>query len=751
MRRSSLALLALACAALFSHATGSAGTASNANAGPQGQPGASPSPDFSAARELIKGAQYDEAIKQLKSVILSTPPEATTEKEAKKLLQIAQADDFDRQVSQARQFIAEKNYDKAEETLSAALDRSPADVPGRKEAEALIADLRARSAQIHQLADARRLISDWKFDAAAPIIKDVLDKAKDREVVADAVKAQGELRAASESLLPKLFGHYSGILWIILDIILAVVLGFGLLLLARKIYSKRRTNKWLIFGIDDPTGLGVGEAVVESLRRWNDPNPVFSGLVKLEMLHVASVPNLEAEDSLDLDFAPALQSLPLQFGGVSLGSLASAFGPLRRWFHATRPWIRGSALATDAQVIVRLTRRDASGTTLSVTASADKARFNEAAESASYMMYYLIANKEKDTADAGVANSLRVGLNLLRQYVNKRDPAKLSEAYEACRAARNENPGFEEAYLYEGIALDLLELHDEAIKRFHYLVENTANDELRERALSNEAIARFRKYRPEEIEESIRILDQVLAGTNTPHQFAKSPSKSLALATKANALAHKPIFWQYFLFGNLSADREEIIRRKEQGWDKMGAWIDGVDNISAFLVGLEEHIGEGQSGWDELTRRQLEWARLNARGNVRLNYAMHALGKPLPEDVDVADRRKALLGEAYEAFQKCEMLLPPGVETLTNLATVLSELGKETEARLYLQSAIELNKGYEYAYYRMARSWDKQDNTEEVLNVLRSFSQIKNPSIPSFINIYKKYGPELAKSGATVS
>ncbi len=67
------------------------------------------------------------------------------------------------------------------------------------------------------------------------------------------------------------------------------------------------------------------------------------------------------------------------------------------------------------------------------------------------------------------------------------------------------------------------------------------------------------------------------------------------------------------------------------------------------------------------------------------------------------------------------MLLPPSVETLTNLETTLLFLSRLPDARRYAEEAITLNPDYEYAYYRLAESWDAENNEDMVRKTLLRF------------------------------
>src|SRR5439155_24391248 len=141
---------------------------------------------------------------------------------------------------------------------------------------------------------------------------------------------------------------------------------------------------------------------------------------------------------------------------------------------------------------------------------------------------------------------------------------------------------------------------------------------------------------------------------------------------------------------------------------------------------------ENPKDWDARTVRQLKWARQNAVGNIYLDVAKYFITESA-QSVDDKKRRNDYLKLALEAYEECELLLPPGVETLTNIGTLLSELGKEERARAYLDRAISLNRDYEYAYYRKAESWNHERQTDKVLETLRTCRKVKKPKIREFI------------------
>jgi tetratricopeptide (TPR) repeat protein len=352
-------------------------------------------------------------------------------------------------------------------------------------------------------------------------------------------------------------------------------------------------------------------------------------------------------------------------------------------------------------------------------------------------MYHLMV-KEPSILGAKAADKVCRGFNQLQRYVSAEDSRGLKEAYEIFRSVRSEMPSFDEAYLYEGIALDLMERHDEAISRFHYLAEHTSDQNLREKALYNEAVSRFRKYRPDELETAIKTLGGLAGKSPSEENLAKAPISALAFAAEANAIAHRPIFWQRLLFnGTKSDEKPEILRRKEKSKKEVKGWTSEVEKITEVLERVSRAVEQDDKIWDEMGRRQLRWAIQNARGNAYLNYAMNYLGPPQLAAEGEPELQKECFQKAYSAFQECEMLLPPGVETLTNLATVLLQLSKTAEARSYSQRAIDLNRDYEYAYYRLAQCWQKEDLKDKVVEVLQSFQQ--TPRIPEFKKLYEAY------------
>jgi tetratricopeptide (TPR) repeat protein len=331
---------------------------------------------------------------------------------------------------------------------------------------------------------------------------------------------------------------------------------------------------------------------------------------------------------------------------------------------------------------------------------------------------------------------------LLRRYVAGEGASVLQQALKKFGAVTGAQPKSLDARLYEGITLDLLERHDEAIVRFRYVADSTdPENALYSKALYNLAVAHMRKYRPSDLQEAARIFQQV-AESNP--DFLKQPIGGLAAAGKANAIAHYPIFWQPLIFGRKAHDDAERMEWKglelrKEGGPQVTTWGEEVLEIAERLrLDLPKiKVGDGYS-WDETAKRQLEWAIANAIGNAQLNVATGFLEPPRPPDLgDLEQEQKQLLHRALDEFQKCEMLISPGVETLTNIATVLLFLGRYGDARVYATRAIELNPDYEYAYFRLGQSWDRETRPDKAKKTLEDYK--RSVRIPQFKALFQKY------------
>ncbi len=336
-------------------------------------------------------------------------------------------------------------------------------------------------------------------------------------------------------------------------------------------------------------------------------------------------------------------------------------------------------------------------------------------------MYYFFdyddhfTTAEFATETAKEADQLRHGLDVLRRYIDSSEPSALVEAIRILSSL-----DLVEARLYFGVALDLDERHNEAGQLFHRLAEDVGVDSaLRHQARYNEAVAKFRKYAPEELEAAIDLLDELLhtvAATALPsvETLRGSPLAALAMAAKANVLAHMPMFWKQLIL-KLDRGDEVTSNLRRQAHQELNHWSEQVSDLTQRLDELLQSLDEGPAGtWDDQTRRQLRWMVENARGNLALNKARYVLSEL--EEEPALQAKLRLLEQARNHFQKCADLLPLNTETLTNLATVELDLGETVDrsaealqhldqAREACDRAIAINPRYEYAYYRKVLAW----------------------------------------------
>jgi tetratricopeptide (TPR) repeat protein len=705
----------------------------------------------------------EQAEKELRKAELLATAGSDEEKEIRRLLDLFLTRRAVTLLSKAKEDIQNNDYVKAKERAETALQIAPTGSQASTAADSLLQKVGSVAKHRALLAESQKLIDDYKFEDASKLIQQVLNESKDLGINTN---AQNLLNQTHPTVLSRLIWgiqtHYASLKWAIVDIVLV-----GLLLLIIYLLVKRRRDnwtrknccRWMLLAIDDRSSMGVAEMIVDCLGRLGEGRPSASvGLLRPETLQLPTIPELDIP-TLDIDFSPVLEALPLEFHGISLATVAKAKTPFRNWFNSKRPWIKGMAFTVDSQVVVRLTARNRDGRTNTVTAIADKGSASTAAESAAFKMYYLIAANKLSAQDAEGAEHLRTALNLLGQYVSGRNPENLQKAYEAFRDARIQNPELEEALLYEGIALDLLEKHDEAIILFDHLLESTSNTTLKDKAIYNRAVSLFRKYEASCLDDVIKDFqklsgsDGVYTGKTEPQKKAfvdklvEAPIKALALAAEANAISVKPIFWKTYANVSKNADDLTIKRAREDTTFKKTVenWVEDVKAIADLLQEVLIRSKEKPEAWDARTVRQLQWARQNAIGNIYLDVAKYFITESA-QSGDDKKLRADYLKLALEAYQECELLLPPGVETLTNMGTLLSELGKEEKARVYLDQAISLNRDYEYAYYRKAESWSHEHQTDKVLETLRSFRKVKKPKIREFIKIYQEYATDLAMS-----
>lgn len=623
------------------------------------------------------------------------------------------------------------------------------------------------------LKEAERLSNEGLYAKANESIANVLKESNDAEVIN---RSRSLLEANNPSLPAKLGLSRSTLLtmaswWVDLSLgILMLLALYALLKLARHLWSLTQRDKWRLEPIADTSNAGVADVIIESLGSWDRGcPPLNSGLLTLERLQLPSV-DWKKPSTTTLDLAEALKDFSIKIGGIGLSGIAGAGRGTRNWLNLKCPAIRGRATVSGPNLIVSLTARSAKGNVFAVTESRTTTSpapapgqtlggyaagvgapsvassfspedVQGAAQSASYKIFYLISRQDSTLAEAEAANGLREGMNLLWEHVSTQHADKLGKAYEKFRQARTQKDDFYDAYLYEGIALDLLSRHDEAIKRFGYLEneQRLKDTSLREKATYNRAISLFRKYQYPAAREAERVLD-CLIGDIAPGAEI-SQIKAMALAAKASVVAQYPIYW----VSPVPEGEDSAVLELES--ETAGTrWIDQVASLKKQLEGILETVQRGGK-WDRGAERQLEWAINNAWGSVHLNCAtyVYATADANSAPAKWKEKRSDYLQIAYDAFQNCAMLLTPGVENLTNLAKVAFELGRFAQGCAYLEEAISMNASYEYAHFRLAKEWDKKNETARIVKLLKPYLEKRTPIIPAFVKLVEKYKNELSK------
>jgi hypothetical protein len=631
-------------------------------------------------------------------------------------------------------------------------------------------EFRDKNRQLALLDEARRFTAAGDYAKANETIISVLKATNDPDVVKEAQTLSHDNQPtllAKLGLAPAtLFKTASWWIDILLGILILLAL-YAILRLARFLRSETRGREWRLERIADDTNLGVADLMIESFGRWGSETPALaSGLITLERLQLPSIDWLKPA-AASLDLSEALKDLSVRVGGnlVTLSGIASAGKGIRDWLNATCPSIQGKAIWKGANLMVTVTARarkktwtvtesrqartdsgavappanpsipSFSGMPATVPFTPDE--IQNATYAATYKIFYLISRPGSTLSQAEAANSLREGLNQLWKHVATENPDKLEHAYEAFREARTREDNFYQAYLYEGIALDLLSQHDEAIKRFEYLEnENRMKDPpLREKATYNRAISLFRKYQLPATRQAEKVLNTLIAGIADKPE--NSQIKSMALAAKASVIAQYPMYWSVLRSASEEASIAATENRNERE-DAVIYWKGKVALLNERLDAILKTVKAGGK-WSRDAERQLEWAINNAWGSIHLNLATYvcASADSEPDRAEGQKTRREYLNLAYDAFQNCAMLLSPGVENLTNLAKVTLELGRFAQGRAYLEQVIKMNPAYEYAYYRLAKEWERQHDPAKVVEILKAFKG--TPVIPSFIKLFERY------------
>lgn len=596
--------------------------------------------------------------------------------------------------------------------------------------------------QLASLREARRSIADGRWEDAVALARAVVKEASNRDVIHAADKVLREAHAAKPGLLGRAWMTVSmGLaifLWAALVFLVLYVLGR----LGRFVVTWYHRKTWLVETDDDTEVPGIGGLVCQALQELISDGAVSGlhtsvGLLSRESQLMPPTPDSRAfPQNWDTPARGAPPSLDLKIHGVHVGSV---IGWVRTWLQRNRKRLQISCRKADGSIVLALVlvhRGAQQAVAFTSAPAAASASPLSLAKEGSLKMYYLMAQKDTTLADAEAVAEVGKGLEHLGRYTRDQESGTLEQALACFTRATDASPGFDEGQVCRGIALDLLERHDEAIARFALVRQRHEDSPLARRATYNEAVSHFRKYTAEDMERANEMLDHL---KGDPETVAEDPVRALAYAAQANVIAHLPIFWQELLcHAERTRDESEISRRKKEHREKVVGWVTQAQEIAGRLQ-LIKRDDAGSRSDDEW--KQLQWACHNARGNASLNYAMSFLGRPTPPVSGSSDEpeHRQHLETALKEFQKCEALEIPGVETLSNMATAYLHLGRATQARQCAVRAITLNPDYEYAYYRLAQAWEREEKQDEVERVLRDFARRKEPRIPGFRKMYEKY------------
>jgi TPR repeat protein len=493
---------------------------------------------------------------------------------------------------------------------------------------------------------------------------------------------------------------------------------------------------------DDPGKSDAQTLLRAAFSQWStQKDESTSGLLIAEASVVPAIPEIQLDS---VDILPDLSALPA-VGGVSPGAIASAFQSVLRWFWSPYPSLTGSAHVDDDAVTIRLTWQQSAGIIIGVSSTVPAKTgdaLEKAVKAASYQMLFVIQDGSSQ-ASASAANSLREGLDHLNEYLNgsKHEALDLAlDVFSSVRAKldpRKKNQ-LAQAHLYEGIARDLNEQHERAISHFDLARELAPDESTQTRAVYNKAVSQLRsRYQLDSLQSSIQTLRDygLIPPLGRPFdavEASKQPIRAFGYALMAHALAHCPIYWNRTptQIGPNTTYLETLAENRT----RIVGWVHQVETITGELTTLDT---ADNAIWNEKTRTQLKWMIANARGNAYLNSIRYLKIPPDPaQQQDRPALRTQYLEGADVAFRQCEVLLPPGVETLSNIGTLLLTKGKRVQAREYFERAIKLNPAYEYAYYRIAQSWDEEKWREKVVETLNRYKL--PPGIPEFQEMYQE-------------
>jgi tetratricopeptide (TPR) repeat protein len=523
--------------------------------------------------------------------------------------------------------------------------------------------------------------------------------------------------------------------WLLVPLVAGAVIGL-LLGMARFLSAARRrwtAPRWRVRSI-------AKDADPQVIASWRAAllNPERRGRAQLALLVSKGIQLPRAllsgtsSNTSGIDLlkdAPEVQGLKLSW----IGALFQA----ARWVSSSpRRTVAVWATVRGQSAMMRVEAIDAKGnlktTSLSTGWTSDELAAREIETMAAAMALrtnYLLADESSST-NPTARGYLHEGLERLGAYASGAGVPALREAITAFSQTRRLDPADAEAMLYEGIAHELLQDHDVAQALFRQ-AEASSNKATAGVARFNRAISDLRRYTPEDIQAAVDELKSIRTGKFGPEL------KAFASAAEASAIAHKFLFWPEFEpKGDWDFGKWEDPARAEKTAQLHG-WSEEIDPL---LTDAEKALKSAPFDTDPQATAQLRWMISNAQGNHQLNRASKAARAYGLSDAE----RKSSLEEALKAFRECEVLLPPGVETLTNVATALNELGRYDEAIAYTERARALNPNYEYAYYREAQAecGRRQDDAAKAV-LAEAKAHLSGIEIPGFRKLFEKLGVPL--------
>jgi tetratricopeptide (TPR) repeat protein len=256
---------------------------------------------------------------------------------------------------------------------------------------------------------------------------------------------------------------------------------------------------------------------------------------------------------------------------------------------------------------------------------------------------------------------------------------------------------------------------------------------LSQRAAYNEAIAHLHNYTYEKVDTSVKLLEKLI--DSITDDCGQSPLKAMACAAQACVTAHLPLFWKEVEPKLPETMTEgEIRNHKKERQHYLLTWQQQVKTITDTLNAIEEKISKditdaSNNGprkrkfdkWDRSDCRRLQLAIHDAWAHFYLNCAVEFLDGPTP-DFGAGFSQKHFLDLAREEFRQCELLQPPEVENRADIGTLYLFLGEYETARRYLEDAVKLkNETYEYAFLRLAQTYEKEKKFDLVVKTLKRF------------------------------